>query len=123
MGAVRMTQSDKWKTNPNHPDPEKRQRDRVRRYFEFKNKVVQECNRTGYQMNGIVDVVFCIPMPDSWSNKKKAKMNGLPHKVRPDIDNILKGLMDTLKKEDGDIWRLKNVEKRYAYKGSIIIFE
>lgn len=122
MGAVRMTQSDKWKTNPNHPDPKKRQRDSVRRYFEFKNKVVQECNRTRYVMGECIDIVFVVPMPDSWSEKKKGRMNGMPCKVRPDCDNYGKALCDALKKEDGDIWCMK-LEKRYGYKGSIIIFE
>ena len=37
--APRMTKSDKWKTNPNHPDPLKRQRVPVTKYFAFKNKI------------------------------------------------------------------------------------
>jgi Holliday junction resolvase RusA-like endonuclease len=60
-------------------------------------------------------------MPDSWSEKKKEKMNALPCKVKPDIDNIVKGLMDALKDSDSDVWSIK-AEKRWAYKGSIIIF-
>jgi Holliday junction resolvase RusA-like endonuclease len=122
VGAVRMTKSDRWKTNPNHLDPKKRQRPAVTRYFSFKNSVVRECNKVGYEMKNYIDAVFFLPMPDSWSEKKKQNFNGKPHKSRPDIDNIVKGLMDALKKEDGDIWSIK-VEKRYAYKGSILIYE
>jgi Holliday junction resolvase RusA-like endonuclease len=117
-----MTKSDRWKINPNHIDPRKRQRPAVTRYFDFKNKVVKECNKVGYVMKNHIDVVFFLPMPDSWSTKKKELYNGKPHKSRPDIDNIVKGLMDAVKKEDGDVWSVK-AEKRYAYKGSILIYE
>lgn len=122
MGAVRMTQSDKWKTDPNHRNPLKRQRDSVRRYFEFKNKVVETCKITGFKIKNHLDAVFFIPMPDSWSLKKKERMNGMPHKSRPDIDNIIKGILDSILEEDGCIYWIK-AEKRYAYKGSIVIFE
>jgi Holliday junction resolvase RusA-like endonuclease len=61
-------------------------------------------------------------MPDSWSKKKKANMNGMPCESKPDTDNITKAVKDTLRKEDGDIWWEK-AEKRWAYKGSIIIFK
>jgi Holliday junction resolvase RusA-like endonuclease len=121
MGAVRMTKSDKWK-QPDHPDPKKRRREAVTRYFDFKNTVTKECNKLGINLSNCLDVVFFIPMPESWSLKKKEKMNGMPHKSRPDIDNILKGLMDALRKEDGDIWSIK-AEKRYAFKGSILIYD
>jgi len=122
IGAVRMTKSDRWKTNPNHLDPRKRQRPAVTRYFDFKNKVVSECNKVNFVLKNHLEVVFFLPMPDSWSQKKKELHNGKTHKSRPDIDNIVKGLMDSLKKEDGDIWLVK-AEKRYAYKGSILIYE
>lgn len=122
MGAVRMTRSDTWKINPNHKNEKQRQRPAVTRYFAFKNKVIQECNNINYVMQNTIDVVFFLPMPDSWSLKKKERMNGLPHKSRPDIDNIVKGFMDALKDEDGDVWKIV-AEKRYAFKGSILIYE
>lgn len=121
MGAPRMTQSDRWKTDPNHPNPKKRQRDVVTRYFNFKNLISLQCNVLGFIMPNCIDVLFLIPMPKSWSKKKKEKLNGMPHKSKPDTDNIVKGLMDALKKEDSDVWKIKS-EKRWAYKGSIIIF-
>ena len=122
MGAVRMTRSDTWKINPNHKNEKQRQRPAVTRYWAFKNKVVQECTKTNYIMKNTIDVVFFLPMPESWSLKKKERMNGMPHKSRPDVDNIVKGFMDALKDEDGDVWRV-TAEKRYAYKGSILVYE
>jgi len=121
MGAVRMTISDKWKTNPNHVDPKKRQRKAVSQYFNFKNVLTLQAIQMGYKLEKWLDAVYFIPMPDSWSNKKKEKMNGMPHESKPDTDNITKAIKDALKKDDSDVWWEK-AEKRWAFKGSIIIF-
>jgi len=121
MGAVRMTKSDTWKTNPNHPDPRKRQRKSVMQYFNFKNTIVAQSLEMKFTLGQYLDAVYFVPMPDSWSKKKKEGLNGLPCKSRPDTDNITKAIKDALRKEDSDIWWEK-AEKRWAYKGSIIIF-
>lgn len=120
MGAVRMTKSDTWKTDPNHPNILKRQRDVVRRYFEYKNKVTSSCNNVGYSMGETLNVVFYLPMPKSWSEKKKRNLQFTPHKSKPDLDNLIKALMDSLKKQDSDVYQI-TAEKRYDYEGSIVI--
>ena len=122
VGAVRMTQSDKWKTNPNHADPRKRQRKAVKMYFDFKNVLTLQANLMKFKLGEYLDAVYFLPMPNSWSEKKKQKMNGLPCKVKPDTDNITKAVKDALKKNDSDIWWEK-AEKRWAYRGSILIYE
>jgi Holliday junction resolvase RusA-like endonuclease len=121
MGAVRMTKSDTWKTNPNHPDPAKRQRKVVQEYFNFKNSLLWQAKSLQFELKTHLDVLFLIPMPNTWSKKKKEQMNGLPHKQKPDTDNLTKSVKDALKKDDSDVWWEK-AEKRWAYKGSIIIF-
>lgn len=122
IGAPRMTQSDKWKLNPNHPDPLKRQRKSVTQYFAFKTLLQLQSKQLNFQLGNALDAVYLIPMPNSWSNKKKERMNGLPCEVKPDTDNITKAIKDTLRKNDSDIWYEK-AEKRWAYHGSIIIFQ
>jgi len=122
VGAVRMTQSDKWKTNPFHKDPNKRQRPEVTRYFDFKNIVRQQAIEMNYELGETLEIYFCVPMPKSWSEKKKQRMNKLPVKTRPDVDNYAKAFMDALCKEDGNVWQLKT-EKRYAFQGSIIVYK
>lgn len=119
--APRMTKRDKIFTNPNHPDPKKRQRECVTRYFAFKTELQLQAKKMNFELGKYYEVVFIIPMPDSWSAKKKAKMNGLPCETTPDTDNLLKALKDTLRKNDSDIW-FEIVQKRWAYKGSIIVF-
>jgi Holliday junction resolvase RusA-like endonuclease len=122
MGAPRLSQSDKWKTNPNHADPNKRQRKVVTNYFNYKNLLTHQSQLMNFELGQVLDALYLIPMPDSWSNKKKERMNGMPCKVKPDTDNITKGIKDTFRKNDSDIW-FEKAEKRWAFKGSIIIFQ
>ena len=122
MGAVRMSQSDKWKTNPNHPDPRKRKRESVVRYHNFKNRILDQAHLMNFELGQVFEAVYLMPMPNTWSIKKKREMVGLPNKVRPDTDNITKAIKDTLRKEDGDIW-CEKAEKRWAYLGSILIYQ
>ena len=64
----------------------------------------------------------CINISINEGKKKKEQMNGLPHKQKPDTDNLVKSVKDSLLKDDSVVWWEK-AEKRWAYKGSIIIFE
>lgn len=41
-------------------------------------------------------IVFYVPMPKSWSKKKKDEMRGRLHQQRPDKDNYEKGLYDAI---------------------------
>jgi len=122
VSAPRMTQSDRWKLNPVHPDINKRQRPVVTKYFAYKNQLIQQGNEMSFEMKEILDILFLIPMPNSWSAKKKDKMNGMPMKVKPDTDNLIKAVKDTFCKNDSNIYR-EISEKRWAFKGSVIIFQ
>jgi Holliday junction resolvase RusA-like endonuclease len=121
MGAVRMTKSDTWKLDPNHVDINKRQRPAVTKYFAFKTLLTLQANQMGYTLGKWIEAVYLVPMPDSWSKKKKERMNRTPCETKPDTDNITKAVKDTLKKNDAEVWWEK-AEKFWAYKGSIIIF-
>ena len=48
-------------------------------------------------------ITFGMPMPNSWSKKKKLEMDGQPHTQRPDIDNLAKALFDALYEDDSGI--------------------
>ena len=121
MGGVRMSSSDRWKTNPNHLDPRRRQREVVARYFAYKDALRFQAEKMGFEMGDFIEGIYFSPMPDSWSEKKKTKLNGFPCKVKPDTDNITKGLKDTFSKSDSNVWK-DIAEHRWAYNGSIILF-
>lgn len=73
-------------------------------------------------LNGPLEVVadFLLPMPASWSNRKRQRMDGVPHAgARPDIDNLLGGLMDALLPHgDGRVVAAR-ARKRWAIAGAI----
>jgi Holliday junction resolvase RusA-like endonuclease len=122
VGAVRMTKRDRIFVNPNHVDPKKRQRPAVTKYFQFKNTLTAQAMEMGFGLGKWLEAVYLVPMPDSWSQKKKDKMNGLPCESKPDTDNITKAIKDALLKDDSAVWWEK-AQKHWAYRGSIIIFK
>lgn len=107
MGKPRMTQRDKWFKRPV-----------VQRYWEYKAEIL----RHGVQLPEIYKVIFHMPMPKSWSKKKKEQFNTRPHKQTPDKDNLEKGLLDALFEDDSFIWS-GWVEKRWSHDGYIEIID
>ncbi len=101
----RQTRADKWK-----------KRDCVMRYRAFADEV----RLRGVCLDNHSKVIFTLPMPKSWSEKKKVENDGWPHKQRPDIDNLMKALLDAVYADDSHIWRI-NAEKRWGRQGSIEI--
>lgn len=100
----RMTSSDKWKKRPC-----------VVRYWAFKAKV----RELGIIVpEGGSHIIFYIPMPKSWSKKKKSEWSGTPHQTTPDKDNLEKALLDAIYDNDAHIWDSR-VTKVWAYEGGI----
>lgn len=104
--APRMTKADVWKKRPC-----------VLRYFAFKDKVkelgifVPECNS---------HITFVMPMTKGWSKKQKEGMNNKRHQYKPDIDNLLKALLDAIYEDDSHIYDLR-ITKIWGYEGQIKI--
>ena len=83
VAKPRMTQSDKWKKRP-----------ATEKYWKYKDDLKLLCFLCRWQPKDDLDVKFVLPMPNSWSERKKKKMDGQPHKQRPDLDNLIKGFKD-----------------------------
>lgn len=69
-----------------------------------------------------VDIKCFFKLPKSWSKKKKQEYNGKLKKTRPDIDNILKFILDAgngLLWEDDNLISQVSISKLYAYESSI----
>lgn len=93
VAKPRMTRRDRWK-----------KRKCVVKYWHFKDKLKQIVPKDiDYNL---IDIVFYIEMPKSWSKKKKEKMNGTYHQQKPDTDNLLKGFYDALFDDDAHIYRM-----------------
>jgi len=67
-------------------------------------------------------IIFIVPMPASWSGKKKERHDGKPHQQRPDLDNYLKGFLDAIRRiDDSRVWDI-HPTKLWGHKGQIIIY-
>ena len=111
IGKPRMTQRDKWQQRP-----------AVMRYRAFKDLINLKCNKLGFELPAELIAQYHIPMPKSWSKKKKKEMLGKPHQQKPDIDNINKAVMDALAKEDSFVYSV-NCQKYWTETGKgMIIF-
>ena len=94
----RMTQRDKWRKRPC-----------VLRYHRFKD----QCRVRRVKLPQPCRVIFHMPMPRRWTDAERRAMDGMPHTVKPDIDNLTKGLLDAVLKEDSHIWSVRT-EKRWS---------
>lgn len=91
VSKPRMTQRDKWKQRPCVM--------RYRRYCdELRSLVSADEVPIPYR------VVFFLPIPKSWSKKRKAAAEGEPHMQKPDKDNLEKAWLDALFPDDSHVW-------------------
>ena len=95
MGKPRQTQRDRWQ-----------KRDCVLRYRDYCDRIRAAAPaRLATVDVYAIGVIAYFAMPDSWSKKKKALMNGIMHRVKPDHDNVQKGILDGLLKDDSGVGR------------------
>ena len=87
---------------------------RLERYNKYKLDLDSEAKRKSFVMPPIgASITFVIPVPRSWSKKKKKLYHGRFHQSKPDIDNLQKAFLDSLMKEDKQIAHLE-VQKRWV---------
>lgn len=101
----RMTQKDKWQKRP-----------ATDRYWAFKN----ECLAKNVQVYTGDRITFVLPFPKGWGKAKRETCDGSRHTVTPDIDNLLKALLDAVLEDDAHISSLY-IEKVWGKEGKIII--
>ena len=106
VAKPRMTQRDKWAKRPC-----------VMKYRDFKDQV--KLNRIDLPECG-AHITFIVPMPKSWSKKRRAEMNLRPHQQKPDLDNFVKALLDAVYEDDAHIWDIW-ATKVWGYAGEIMI--
>jgi Holliday junction resolvase RusA-like endonuclease len=105
VAKPRMTRRDKWLRRP-----------AVESYWTYKGTL----QLLGMALPEPAHVVFVLPMPPSWSKAKRAAFLGAPHRQKPDLDNLHKGLLDALYPDDScvaEAW----IEKRWGESGCIFV--
>lgn len=107
VAKPRMTQRDKWS-----------KRKCVLQYRAFKD----QCRLNKVTVTERPWVVFHLPMPPSWSKKKRREMNGKPHQQRPDIDNLIKALLDACLENDSGVFEI-HASKVWAIDGLLEVGE
>lgn len=91
MGCVRMTRRGKY-VNP-----------AAKRYLSYKDSIQWQMKKQtkGHTLlTGAleVEILFHMPIPQSWSKKKQNEAIGTYHTKKPDSDNLVKSVFDSLNK-------------------------
>lgn len=94
VAKPRMTQRDRWAKRP-----------AVVRYHEFCDEL--RLRWGNQEVPEKVSIKFYLPMPKSWSKKKRKEMVWKPHQQRPDVDNLVKAFLDALCEEDSYIYGVR----------------
>lgn len=109
VGKPRMTQRDKWAHRPV-----------IDAYYAFKDDLNLKARAQKFALPDRFSVTFYLPMPKSWSAKKREDKNLAPHDAKPDLDNLVKALCDCLRSDDSTIWNVA-AAKLWGEKGGITI--
>lgn len=105
---VRQSRSDKWKKRPT-----------VLRYRAFRDEIAHKVKDLPEDFFHLVSM---IPVPPSWSKKKKTEHVGRPHLAKPDKDNLEKGFLDAVYRgrDDAHVWNTAST-KFWSYYGAILV--
>lgn len=109
VAKPRMTRSDKWKKRPC-----------VLRYREYCDSLRSAWGEREFPAAG-AHLSFHMPVPNSWSKKKKLEMMGEPHQQKPDVDNMIKAVLDALHIDDSHIYDIRG-SKYWAGAGYIEVY-
>ncbi len=110
VAKPRMTQRDRWARRPC-----------VVRYWDYCEALRKECKRQRWLLPDSVAMIFIVPMPKSWTKKRRTDMDGEPHQKKPDADNLAKSVLDALRPEnDSEVWLLVT-EKLWGDQGAVIL--
>lgn len=115
VSAVRTVQKDavffRIPRDKLRPEGLKRLR-RIERYNKFKVSVLALAKAQRFQpVEQGMHIIFYMPVPQSWRKHKKDSMHMKLHTSRPDIDNLLKSVMDGWLVEDNFIADIRVTKK------------
>jgi len=93
VSKPRMTKRDKWA-----------KRACVLKYFAWRDKARDIAGKLPPAKEiGMVEMFFDFLIPTSLSKRQRSIRHLRPHRQRPDIDNLIKGVLDALFEEDAGV--------------------
>jgi Holliday junction resolvase RusA-like endonuclease len=94
-------------------------------YYAYCDALRWAAHQAHYMPGDVLSLSFVLPMPKSWSGKKREAMRGMPHQSRPDLSNLVKAFEDALFPEktggDSHIYEYRLVKKVWGDDGCILI--
>ncbi len=89
--------------------------ERLEKYNQYKIDLMALCKMKRFKLpsQGLC-IKFYIPMPKTWRKWQREAMNGKLHRNKPDIDNLLKAVFDSLISEDKFIGHIGEVSKHWT---------
>jgi len=108
--SPRQSQRSRWKPSPHEI-----------RYRAYCDELRLKCNAAKFQLSDQVEMIFYLPMPKSWSKRRKKELNDKPAKTSPkDTDNLAKAVLDAIFKDDRHVWRII-ATKYWSYNGGLMV--
>ena len=92
------------------------------KYWAYKDELIHAAGLEGYEPSPRLHMLFEMPMPPSWSKRKKFEMHGMPHQQVPDIDNLVKGVMDALFDNDSEVHEIA-AAKIWSERGKVYVYD
>lgn len=112
-----------WYSIPPLAKPRQSQRDKwMRRGCVIKYRAYADEVRRRIEpavLYGLPSVIFVLPFPASKTSRFKLDNAGKPHENKPDLDNLIKGLMDALLPGSDSLVHSLSAVKVWGYHGCI----
>ena len=107
--APRQVRSDAWKP-----------RKSVQKYRAFRDEVRYRMKKHPIPEDvEIIEIEFVMPMPKSWSLRKREEQNDAWHRQKPDIDNLVKAFLDSVCMDDDSFIPAIRASKVWGREGKI----
>ena len=103
---------------------------RAKKYYRWRNDVQWQLSMQGFPFDDceVFRLRFLIAFPPSYTKAQRKRLAGLPHKLRPDIDNLEKAAIDAVYStpnmpDDGVVWKTASEKYWTAERIGAIIYE
>lgn len=110
----RMTRRDKWSNTRTK---------QASKYFKWKDLFVLLCKQNDFApTNTLPNIRFEFEPAKSASKARRAYLIGKPHEFKPDIDNCLKSILDSIFNNDQKVHQIGTMNKVWAEKSRIVFY-